>query len=191
MANPTWLIAALGNPGSEYEKTRHNIGVMVADTLLDRHRAAWSRDKKSQSMLAKIVLPSANVIVCFPQTYMNRSGQSVLAVSQFYKIPTDNIIALHDELDIPFEAIRMKKGGGDNGHNGLKSIRSSLGSGEWFRVRLGIGRPPGQQDPANFVLKPFSAAEAKVLGVMCERAADAIETLITDGLEIAQSRYNQ
>lgn len=191
MASESWLIAALGNPGTEYEKTRHNIGVMVADVLISRHGASWGRDKKSQSYLAKFSLPAANVIVCFPQTYMNKSGQSVLALSSFYKIPTDRIIVLHDELDIPFEAIRMKKGGGDNGHNGLKSIRSSLGSGEWFRVRLGIGRPPGQQDPANFVLKPFTSTEAKLLPVMCERAADAIETLISDGLEIAQSRYNQ
>lgn len=191
MSEQSWLVVGLGNPGAEYEKTRHNIGAMVTTVWAKRLGWKMSRHKKAQALTAEGRYNGHKIVIAFPTTFMNRSGAAVAALQQFYKIDAAHTIALHDELDIPFEAIRMKIGGGDNGHNGLKSMRSSCGTGDFYRVRLGIGRPPGQQDPADFVLKPFSSAENKVLGDYCERAADALEVLIDSGLEIAQSRYNQ
>ena len=191
MSEQTWLVVGLGNPGPEYEKTRHNIGAMVTTTWAKRLGWKMSKHKKAQAITAEGRFAGHKIVIAQPTTYMNNSGNAVSSLQQFYKIDPAHTIALHDELDIPFEAIRMKIGGGDNGHNGLRSMRASAGTGEFYRVRLGIGRPPGQQDPADFVLKAFSSAESKVLGVFCERAADALETLIESGLDIAQSRYNQ
>src|SRR3954467_12668372 len=121
---------------------------------------------------------------------MNESGGPVRSLMAFYKVPASDLVLVHDELDLPFEALRVKFGGGDNGHNGLRSVRSALGTGEFYRVRLGIGRPPGRQSPADFVLSDYSRAERAVLGVQVSRAADAVETLVQDGLEATQARFN-
>jgi PTH1 family peptidyl-tRNA hydrolase len=150
-----------------------------------------TRSKKAQALVAEGRIGSDKAVMVFPQTYMNASGGAVKVLMNFYKIDAEHIIVLHDELDIPFEAIRIKHGGGDNGHNGLKSIRSALGSGDWYRVRLGIGRPPGQGDAAAFVLKAFASAEKKQVPTFISRSIDAIETLMSHGLDVAQSRFNQ
>ena len=187
----TWLVVGLGNPGDEYVKTRHNIGAMTISQWAADLGWKLSRSKKTQALVAEGRVGDDKVVLVFPQTYMNQSGAAVKALMNFYKIEADSVIVLHDELDIPFEAIRMKVGGGDNGHNGLRSIRSALGHGDWLRVRLGIGRPPGQQDPSDFVLRAFSSAEAKQVPTFIARAIEATETLMSQGLEVAQSRFNQ
>lgn len=191
MSESTWLIVGLGNPGDEYAKTRHNIGAMVVESWAKDLGWKLTRSKKAQANVAEGRVGGDKIILVFPQTYMNLSGAAVKALMLFYKIEADHVIVLHDELDIPFESIRMKLGGGDNGHNGLKSIRSAIGHGDWLRVRLGIGRPPGQQDPAAFVLKAFASAEAKQLPVFLSRSIEAVETLMSHGLDVAQSRFNQ
>jgi len=191
MTDHTWLIVGLGNPGPEYAKTRHNIGAMVVEVLAKRHGMSLSKSKKASALVAEGRIDGNKVILAFPQTYMNQSGGPTKALMSFYKVDANAVVALHDELDIPFEAIRLKFGGGDNGHNGLKSLRSATGTGDWFRVRLGIGRPPGTGDPAAFVLKAFASVETKELPVFLERAADAVESLITEGIERAQMRFNQ
>lgn len=191
MTDSTWLIVGLGNPGDEYVKTRHNIGAMVVESWARELGWKLTRSKKAQALVAEGRVGGDKVILVFPQTFMNLSGAAVKALMLFYKIDADHVIVMHDELDIPFESIRMKIGGGDNGHNGLRSIRSAIGHGDWLRVRLGIGRPPGQQDPASYVLKAFGSSEAKQLPVFISRSIEAVETLMSHGLDVAQSRFNQ
>lgn len=189
----TWLVVGLGNPGEKYAATRHNVGAMVVDELADRHGVRFSSHKSRCDVAAyKVSLAGDlhSVIVAKSHSYMNETGGPIKALAQFYSIAPENIIALHDELDIPFAAIRTKLGGGDNGHNGLKSLSSAFDTPEYFRVRLGIGRPPGQQDPADFVLKAFSSAERKDLPEFLTRGADVVESLISEGLERTQSRFN-
>lgn len=184
----TWLVVGLGNPGATYASTRHNIGAMVADELAARCGVKLGRHKRALAESGEARVGGATVIIAKPLSYMNESGAPVRSLANFYKVETDHVVVLHDELDIDAGAIRVKLGGGDNGHNGLKSVRSALGTGDWFRVRLGIGRPPGQQDPADFVLRPFGPHEESRL--LAARGADAVETLIHDGLEAAQNRFN-
>lgn len=188
--NDAWLVVGLGNPGPTYAGTRHNIGAVVIDELAKRAGTTLKRHKRALAEVAEIKIAGQQTILVKPLSYMNESGGPVKALASFYKIPLDQIIVLHDELDIPVEAIRIKLGGGDNGHNGLKSIRSAFGSGEWFRIRLGIGRPPGQQDPSAFVLKPFSSSEAVSVAFLRDNGADAVETLISSGLTEAQNKFN-
>ena len=157
-----WLIAGLGNPGSEYTGNRHNCGFMVADVLADRIGVRFKRDR-SRARVAAGRLAGYPVTLAKPQTFMNVSGRPVAALRTFYKIPAERIVVIHDELDIPFGTIRIKQGGGDNGHNGLRSVTAALGTRDYLRVRVGIGRPPGRMDPADFVLHDFSAAERKAL----------------------------
>lgn len=183
-------MVGLGNPGPTYAGTRHNIGAVVIDELANRASASLKRHKRALAEVAEIKIADQQTILVKPLSYMNESGGPVKALASFYKIPLDQIIVLHDELDIPLEAIRIKLGGGDNGHNGLKSIRSAFGSGDWFRIRLGIGRPPGQQDPSAFVLKPFSSSEAVSVAFLRDNGADAVETLIASGLTEAQNKFN-
>ncbi|HEY5834200.1 aminoacyl-tRNA hydrolase [Streptomyces sp.] len=189
-----WLIVGLGNPGPEYAGNRHNVGFMVADLLAERIGGRFKRAQKAQAQVVegRIGPPGPagrRVVLAKPMSYMNLSGGPVTALRDFYKVPTDQIVAVHDELDIGYGALRLKLGGGDNGHNGLKSITKSLGA-DYLRVRAGIGRPPGRMDVAAFVLKDFSAAERKELDWFVDRAADAVEALVTEGLERAQSTYN-
>jgi peptidyl-tRNA hydrolase, PTH1 family len=184
-----WLIAGLGNPGSEYEGNRHNCGFMVADVLAARMRAPFKRDR-SRARVATGRLAGCPVTLAKPQSFMNLSGRPVAALRTFYKVPADHIVVIHDELDIPFGAIRLKQGGGDNGHNGLRSVTAALGTRDYLRVRVGIGRPPGRMDPADFVLHDFSAAERKALPEVLERCADAVEILMQRGLAVAQNEFH-
>ncbi|MBW1595806.1 MULTISPECIES: aminoacyl-tRNA hydrolase [unclassified Streptomyces] len=188
-----WLIAGLGNPGPGYAGNRHNVGFMVADLLAERMGSAFKAHKaRAQVVEGRIGPPgpgSRRVVVAKPMTYMNLSGGPVTALADFYKVPVERIVVVHDELDIDYGALRLKLGGGDNGHNGLKSITKSLGNG-YHRVRFGVGRPPGRMAVADFVLKDFGSAERKELDYFVDRAADAAECLVIDGLPRAQNTYN-
>lgn len=187
-----WLIVGLGNPGPSYAGHRHNVGYLVTDELARRMGESFRTHK---SRLADVVegrlAPGGpRVVLGRARSYMNESGGAVSALAKFYKVPADRIVVVHDELDIAFDTMRVKLGGGDNGHNGLRSIRSSLGAGDFYRVRVGVGRPPGRQDPAAFVLSNYSSAERKVLPLQVDRAADAVESLIERGLERTQGEFN-
>ncbi len=189
-----WLIAGLGNPGPEYSANRHNVGFMVADLLAERIGGRFKRAGKAQAQVVegRIGPPgpgNRRVILAKPMSYMNLSGGPVTALRDFYKVPVGNIVAVHDELDIDYGMLRLKLGGGDNGHNGLKSMTKAMGS-DYHRVRFGIGRPPGRMQVADFVLKDFSASERKELDYFVDRAADAVECLVIEGLERAQGTYN-
>lgn len=189
----TWLVVGLGNPGPEYAATRHNVGQMVVDVLASQYRVKWSTHKSRTDVAAfkiGVGIDSESVIIAKSKSYMNESGGPIKALASFYKVEPAQIIALHDELDIPFAAIRSKLGGGDNGHNGLKSLTAALSTADYFRIRLGIGRPLGQQDPADFVLKSFSSAEKKCLEEFLTRGSEAVESLITKGLEVTQQNFN-
>ncbi|MFD9869561.1 aminoacyl-tRNA hydrolase [Streptomyces niveus] len=189
-----WLIVGLGNPGPGYASNRHNVGFMVADLLAGRIGGSFKRAQKAQAqVLEGRVGPmgpgSRRVVLTKPLSFMNLSGGPVAGLRDFYKVPTANIVAIHDELDIDYGTLRLKLGGGDNGHNGLKSMTKSMGP-DYHRVRFGIGRPPGRMQVADFVLKDFSSVERKELDFLVDRAADAVECLVTEGLERAQSAYN-
>ncbi|MEV8309668.1 aminoacyl-tRNA hydrolase [Streptomyces flavidovirens] len=188
-----WLIVGLGNPGPDYAANRHNVGFMVVDLLAERMRAKFKAHKaRAQVVEGRLGAPgpaNRRVVLAKPQSYMNLSGGPVTALRDFYKVPTAHIVAVHDELDIDYGTLRVKLGGGDNGHNGLKSMTKSMGP-DYHRVRFGIGRPPGRMQVADFVLKDFSSTERKELGYFVDRAADAVECLVTEGLERAQSAYN-
>ena len=187
----TWLVVGLGNPGDQYAATRHNIGQMVIDELARRHSLKFSSHKSRNEIAAyKLEAGTHSVILAKSKSYMNESGGPIKALANFYSVEPQQVIILHDELDIPFAAIRSKIAGGDNGHNGLKSLTSAFDTPEYFRVRLGIGRPMGQQDPADFVLKQFSKEEKKDLGEFLDRGADVVESLIEKGLDFTQSKFN-
>lgn len=189
-----WLIIGLGNPGDEYAKTRHNIGAMVA-TAMAAGAGAKLTSHKARANVAEFKLgvggDAPSIVVATLRCYMNESGGPTRALADFYKIKGDHLVVAHDELDIPFQSIRVKFGGGDNGHNGLKSITSSLGTSDYFRLRLGIGRPPGQQDPGDFVLKPFGSSERASLDHFIAEGIDATESLILKGLERTQQDFNR
>ena len=189
----TWLVVGLGNPGNQYAATRHNVGQMVIDHLVKRHNLKLS-SHKSRTDIAAYKLgvggEAHSVILAKSKSYMNESGGPIKALATFYSVEPAKIIVLHDELDIPYAAIRAKIAGGDNGHNGLKSLTSSFGTADYFRIRLGIGRPMGQQDPGDFVLKQFSKEEKKDLEEFIDRGADCVEFLIDKGLELTQSKFN-
>lgn len=192
-SNP-WLVVGLGNPGPEYAATRHNVGFHVVDLVADQMRARLARHKRAQAQTAEGRLgtpgSSVHVVMAESTSFMNESGGPVKALLDYYGIAPEHMIVIHDELDIPFTAIRVKLGGGDNGHNGLKSIRKALGTGDFYRVRVGIGRPPGRQEPADYVLRPFGSTERKELAEVVQRGADAVVSLITDGLDMTQNRFN-
>ena len=194
MSEP-WLIVGLGNPGAQYAATRHNVGAMAIEAMADQVGVKLSRHKKALANIAETHLgfPGGRVpaVLCAPLSYMNESGGPVKAAMAFYRIPPERLLVLHDELDIDFTALRIKKGGGDGGHNGLKSIRSAIGTGDYYRIRLGIGRPPGRQAPADFVLQAFTGAQRAELPAFLSRASDAAETLIRRGLEVAQNEFNE
>jgi PTH1 family peptidyl-tRNA hydrolase len=189
MADERWVIAGLGNPGPEYAGNRHNAGYMVADVLAARMGAAFKRDS-SGAAVAVGRLAGVPVTLGKPRSYMNRSGGPVAALLGFYKVPAGRVLVVHDELDVPFGAIRLKLGGGDNGHNGLRSVTAALGTRDYYRARLGIGRPPGRMDPATFVLRNFSITERKQLPGLIERCADAVEALLCRGLAAAQNEFH-
>ena len=195
-----WLVVGLGNPGPTYTSTRHNVGFMVADELAGRARTPFSAPRGMRADICETRLAASGmggvgadaqrVVLVKPRTFMNDSGAAVGKASAFYKIAPDHVIVVHDELDLDFGRLRVKKGGGDNGHNGLKSIRAALGTGDFYRVRFGIGRPPGRQDAAAYVLAPIPAALREDYAVEASRNADAVEALIAGGLEAVQNRFN-
>ncbi|HEY7145137.1 MAG TPA: aminoacyl-tRNA hydrolase [Streptosporangiaceae bacterium] len=205
MAEDRWLIAGLGNPGPPYAASRHNAGFMVADELAARIGASFRRHR-SRAHIAEGRLSGtglagtgpagdgpgspAPVTVAKPACFMNLSGGPVAALCGFYKIPPARLVVIHDELDIPFTAIRLKRGGGDNGHNGLRSVTAALGTRDYYRARLGIGRPPGRMDPADFVLRDFTAAERPSVPGLIADCADAVTILVTHGLAAAQNRFH-
>jgi PTH1 family peptidyl-tRNA hydrolase len=184
-----WLVAGLGNPGPGYAGNRHNAGFMVADLLAGRMGVRF-RAGKYQAAVADGRLAGQPVTLAKPMTFMNASGGPVAGLASYYRLPPGQLVVIHDELDLPFGAIRLKLGGGDNGHNGLRSLTSSLGSRDYYRVRFGIGRPPGRMDPAMFVLRDFSAAERTELPLLVDRAADAVTALLADGLAAAQNVFH-
>ena len=191
-----WLVVGLGNPGPAYAGHRHNVGYLVDDVLAERMGSPFRAHKSGRAdvvegRLGPVGAETPRVVLARARSYMNESGGAVSTLAKFYKVPPERIIAVHDELDIPFGALRIKLGGGDNGHNGLRSMRSSLGTGDFYRVRVGIGRPPGRQDPADFVLSNYSATERKELEINVVEAADAVESLVADGLEKTQQRFNR
>jgi PTH1 family peptidyl-tRNA hydrolase len=190
-----WLVIGLGNPGPSYATTRHNAGFMVVDLLAERLGARFKAHKGRVDLVEGAFGPPGSptrttVALAKPKSYMNESGGPVASIRDFFKVPLDRLIVVHDELDLSYGSIRLKRGGGDNGHNGLRSVSKALGGPDYLRVRFGIGRPPGTADPAVFVLKPFSAAEAKELPYLVDRAADAVQDLVLTGLEAAQNRYH-
>ncbi len=184
-----WLVAGLGNPGPGYAGNRHNAGFMVADELAARIGSGFRRDR-SRAQAATGRLAGLPVIVAKPMTFMNLSGQPVAALARFHKVPAERVVVVHDDLDLPFGAIRLKLGGGDGGHNGLRSMTRALGSRDYYRVRVGIGRPAGRQDPADYVLADFGSAERKELPLVIELASDAVEELLRSGLAAAQNQIH-
>ena len=185
-------MVGLGNPGPSYAGNRHNVGYLVNEELASRISGSFRAHKSGRADVVegRLGIGGPRVVLARPRCYMNETGGPVSTLAKFYKVPAEQIVAIHDELDIPFDTLRVKRGGGDNGHNGLRSIRKAMDSGDFHRVRVGIGRPPGRQSPADFVLSDYSAAERKILPFQVDRAADAVESLVTDGLEKTQSRFN-
>jgi peptidyl-tRNA hydrolase, PTH1 family len=184
-----FLVVGLGNPGPKYAGTRHNAGALVADELATRLGGRFKLHK-ARAEICEGRLAGRPVVLAKPTSFMNESGGPIAGVSRFYKIGVDRLIVIHDELDVPFDSLKIKRGGGEGGHNGLRSTSASMGSKDYIRVRDGIGRPPGRQDPADYVLKDFSSAERKELPFVFDRAADAVEAILSDGLEAAQNRFN-
>ncbi len=189
-----WLVAGLGNPGREYERNRHNIGFLVADLLAGRTSTRFGRHRRAVADVAEARLghgiDAPAMVLVKPMTYMNLSGGPVLALANFYKVPVEQIIAVHDELDLPFGVVRAKFGGGESGHNGLRSLSQSLSTKDYHRVRVGIGRPPGRQDPADYVLNDFTATERKELDYLVDRSADIVESIIKYGLAHTQNVFH-
>ncbi len=194
----SWLLVGLGNPGPEYERTRHNVGFMTADELARRARASYSAPRGMRAAVAETVIsatglgtpPGDKLIIAKPRTFMNESGQAVGKLASFHQVPGSRIVVVHDELDLEFGQLRIKFGGGDNGHNGLKSIRAHLHTGDFLRVRFGIGRPQGRQPAADYVLSAFPVAMREELALEVQRVADACVALLTQGLTSAQNSYN-
>lgn len=192
MSEP-WLVAGLGNPGARYAGTRHNAGAMVVEALAERIGARLKPQRSRRADVAEVRLggpPGVPAVLARPRSYMNESGGPVASLSAYYSTGPDRVVVIHDELDLPFGTLRLKRGGGDNGHNGLRSVRSALGTGDYVRVRFGVGRPPGRMDAAAYVLRPFSAVEQRDLDYEIDRAADAVEAIVVDGLTYAQNHYN-
>ncbi|MFH7322141.1 aminoacyl-tRNA hydrolase [Aeromicrobium sp. JJY06] len=186
----TWLVVGLGNPGPSYAATRHNVGYHVTDELAARMGGRFSSLKAARADIVSGLLASERTVLGRSRAYMNESGGAVSALMKYYDVTPDRLIVIHDELDLPLGSLRCKSGGGDNGHNGLKSIRQSIGTGDFLRVRFGIGRPPGQQPVHDFVLKPFAKVERTEADIVTQEAADAVESLISVGLEKTQSAFN-
>lgn len=197
----TWLVVGLGNPGPTYASHRHNVGYLVVDELARRAGATFSGAGQLRAEVAQTRLTAGGgiggvgaeaekIVLLKPRTYMNDSGAAVSKALGYYRIPPECLVVVHDELDLEFGQLRLKFGGGDNGHNGLKSIRRSIGTGDFFRARYGVGRPQGRQEPADYVLSPFPSALSEDVAVEVGRCADAVESLLTVGLDATQSRFN-
>lgn len=190
----THLVVGLGNPGPKYAATRHNVGQMVLDHIASAAGARFSAARRAQAVVVegRLGLPGADerVVLAEPTTYMNTSGGPVKALASYYDIPPERIVVVHDEVDIPFDTIRVKRGGGEGGHNGLRDITKALGTKDYLRVRVGVGRPAGQRDTADHVLAPFTTTERRSLDLLVSDAADAVEQLVLEGLLAAQQRFH-
>lgn len=194
-ATDVWLVVGLGNPGPSYAGHRHNIGYMVTDELARRMGSGFRAHKSGRADVVEGRLsapgtPGPRVVLARPRCYMNEVGGPVKALATFYKVPPAQVVAIHDELDIPFDTIKLKSGGGHGGHNGVRDVAKALGTPEFPRVRVGIGRPPGRQDPADWVLDPFGSLERQNLPNLLADAADAVELLVDEGLVAAQQRHH-
>ncbi len=187
--NAPFLIAGLGNPGSDYRHNRHNVGFMVVDGLASALGAPIQR-VEMRALVGKGLLDGSRVILAKPQTYMNKSGQSVAPLARFYKVPLEHILVIHDDLDLPFGSLRLRPLGGTGGQKGMESIVSQLGTREFPRMRVGIGRPPGRMDPADYVLHNFNPDEQEMLPELLERAVEAVRSFILEGIEMAMNRFN-
>jgi PTH1 family peptidyl-tRNA hydrolase len=190
-----WLVVGLGNPGPSYAGHRHNVGYLVGDELAKRMGSPFRAHKTGRAdvvegRLTAPGMPGPRVVLARPRSYMNETGGPVKALMSFYKVEPDRLVVVHDELDLPFGRMRIKLGGGDNGHNGLRSLRGSLGTGDFYRVRIGVGRPPGRQQVSDFVLSDYSTTERKDVPFQVYAAADAVESLLGEGLERTQQRFN-
>jgi peptidyl-tRNA hydrolase, PTH1 family len=187
-----WVVVGLGNPGPRYAGNRHNVGYLVADLLARRVGGRFKRHKRAVAEVAegRLGYGGPPLVIAKPMTYMNLSGGPVTGLSQFYKVPPERIIAVYDEVDLPYGTMRGKFGGGEAGHNGLRSLTKSLRTKDFYRVRFGVSRPPGRKDAADWVLSDFSAAERKDLDYLVDRAADFVEAIITKGLEPAQNTFH-
>jgi PTH1 family peptidyl-tRNA hydrolase len=184
-----YLIIGLGNPGKEYADTRHNVGFRVADELARRYGLAFGK-KERKALAASGVIQGKKVILAKPQTYMNLSGEAVRALVDFYKVETPNLIVVGDDMDIPLGTLRLRKSGSAGGQNGLKNIIQHLGTPEFSRLRFGIGRPPGKMEARAYVLQAFKGDDAILAAQMIDRAANAVESWLTEGIELAMTRYN-
>ena len=184
------IVVGLGNPGPEYAGNRHNLGWKVVDLLAEQRGDRFKKGARGFADVVETRIGDERVVLAKPRSYMNESGGRVKAVLNFYKVSPEQLIVVHDELDIPFAQVRLKVGGGPGGHNGVRSVDAALGTKDYARVRVGIGRPPGRMDPADFVLRDFSAAERKELPLLIERGADAVETLLRQGLAAAQNLFH-
>ncbi|MEV4990512.1 aminoacyl-tRNA hydrolase [Pseudarthrobacter sp. LMD1-1-1.1] len=187
----TWLIVGLGNPGAQYQGNRHNVGQMVLDEIAGRIGAGFKTHKaRAQVLEGRLGIGGPRVVLAKPMSYMNVSGGPVSALANFYGIAADHVVAVHDEIDIPFNTVKLKLGGGEGGHNGLRDISKALGTKDYLRVRVGVGRPPGRMDTADYVLRDFGTAELKELPFLLDDAADAVESLLHDGLTAAQQKFH-
>jgi PTH1 family peptidyl-tRNA hydrolase len=191
-AGDSWLVAGLGNPGPRYAGNRHNVGFLVADLLAGRIGAKFGRHKRAVAEVAegRLAYGGPRLVLAKPMSFMNLSGGPVSSLTRFYKIPPARLVAVYDEIELSYGTLRAKFGGGEAGHNGARSLTSSLATKDYYRVRFGVGRPPGRQDPADWVLTDFSAAERKDLDYLVDRTADFVEAIITKGLEPAQNLYH-
>jgi len=191
VADNSWLVVGLGNPGPGYASHRHNVGQMALAELAHRTSASFKTHKANATVAEARLSPGGpKLILAKPNSFMNLSGGPVAALLRFYDLDAARLIVLHDELDIPFDTVRLKSGGGHGGHNGVRDVAAAIGTPDFVRVRIGIGRPPGRQDAADFVLKPFTGAEREILPSLLSDAADATELVITDGLLAAQARFH-
>ena len=184
-----WLVAGLGNPGDRYARTRHNLGAMVAEGLA---KAAGERFRKARFVpveVAELTLDGERVWLARSLRYMNESGPSYASIAKKHDVAPDRLIAVHDEIDLPFGVLRIKAGGGTAGHNGLKSLQQALHTPDFVRVRLGVGRPPGRQEPADYVLEPFPKREEADVALLVDRGVDAVRTLVAEGSAVAQDRH--
>ena len=187
----TWLIIGLGNPGAQYQGNRHNVGQMVLDELAARMGAGFKSHKaRAQVLEGRLGIGGPRVVLAKPMSYMNVSGGPTAALANFYGITPDHVVAVHDEIDIPFNTVKLKTGGGEGGHNGLRDISKSLATKDYLRVRVGVGRPPGRMETADYVLRDFGTAELKELPFLLDEAADAVEIMLRDGLTAAQQKFH-
>jgi PTH1 family peptidyl-tRNA hydrolase len=187
----TWLIVGLGNPGPEYSRNRHNVGQMVLDELAARIGGNFKAHKsRAQVLEGRLGIGGPRLVLAKPSTYMNVSGGPVSALARFYDVDPSRVVAVHDEIDIPFNTVKLKIGGGEGGHNGLRDISKALATKDYLRVRVGVGRPPGRMDAADYVLRDFAPSEKKELPFLLDDASDAVELLIREGLTAAQQRFH-